>query len=271
MGGMITRPVFWIMSLAMWSLVLPLIIGAYNGIFLNTVDAAEVQSERFDVLMPAEGYADAESAWQARTANLAFSTGGTAAATVLTTAYGVGQDGDGCKILAVTAVGDVFYSASGTELTTSSVTGGITGCTWMAKTPIFGVFTVLVKLLLQVLALAGPLGFMLALAYFGNLMATAGSGHPLLQIVFVVLTVLVGALLVNIILPYIANVFHAIDGDRYTVYKIGGLGLIATLLKNFFGVIFLAGIVTAAWTLVGKIQGGAGGGAPMSMGSRGGM
>ena len=103
------------------------------------------------------------------------------------------------------------------------------------------------------LALAAPLGFMLMLAYFGSMLVAMGTGHPIMQVIMTVILVLVGAILLNIALPYISDVFQAIDGNRFVVFD-QELGLIAVLLKNFFGVILIAGFIGGAWTIVGQMR-----------------
>ena len=90
MSSVITRPVFWVVMIAIWSLVFPLIAGAYNSISLNTVDSAASTSERFDRVFPKGTHANSEDAWESLTAVVAH--GGTAAAIVATSAYKIGDD-----------------------------------------------------------------------------------------------------------------------------------------------------------------------------------
>ena len=256
MAEIITRPVFWVIMVAMWALVFPLIMGAYNGIYLNTVDAGANTSERFDRVMPKGTHSSAQDAWEAKTAVVAH--GGTAAALVATSAYMVGAkaaDDDAC-VITVTAptAASEWYTPSGNVVATAANSAEIANCTFEPRSPIFGVFNGFVRVLMQVIALAGPLGFMLALAYFGSMLIGMATGHPVLRVVMVVILVLIGAILVNIVLPYIGDVFHAIDGQRFIVLD-QELGLIAGLLRNFFGVIFVSGIIGSAWSIIGQIRG----------------
>ena len=279
MAEIITRPVFWVIMVAMWALVFPLIMGAYNGIYLNTVDAGANTSERFDRVMTKGSHTSAQDAWEAKTSvadeaslSRVVSTG-TAPTFSGTTAYMVAKGTNGaCKIgeLAERATGaasDIghaaaeFYTPSGNLVTVPAAAVGdttvdivISNCSYEARSPIFGVFNGFVRVLMQVIALAGPLGFMLALAYFGSMLIGMATGHPVLRVVMVVILVLIGAILVNIVLPYIGDVFHAIDGQRFIVLD-QELGLIAGLLRNFFGVIFVSGIIGSAWSIIGQIRG----------------
>ena len=285
MSGVITRPVFWVIMIAMWGLVFPLIAGAYNSINLNTVSAGSTTSERFDRVMPKSSHANAENAWLAKTAvsngaQARRTSDGNPRPTVSdTTAFKVSDDGSGnCKIGVLIPrsspqaddrgmAAATFYTPSGNEVRTTAVPDIttapldvdkdilITGCKYTDKSPIFGVFNGFVRVLMQVIALAGPLGFMLALAYFGSMLIGQATGHPVLRVVMVVVLVLVGAILVNIVLPYIAGVFNAIDGERFVVFD-QELGLIAGLLRNFFGVIFVSGIIGSAWSIIGQMRGG---------------
>ena len=256
MAEIITRPVFWVIMVAMWALVFPLIMGAYNGIYLNTVDAGANTSERFDRVMPKGTHSSAQDAWEAKTAVVDH--GGTAAALVATSAYMVGAkaaDDDTC-VITVTAPTSAseWYTPSGNVVATAANSAEIANCTFEPRSPIFGVFNGFVRVLMQVIALAGPLGFMLALAYFGSMLIGMATGHPVLRVVMVVILVLIGAFLVNIVLPYIGDVFHAIDGQRFIVLD-QELGLTAGLLRNFFGVIFVSGIIGSAWSIIGQIRG----------------
>ena len=255
MSGIITKPVFWVIMIAMWGLVFPLIAGAYNSINLNTVASGSSTSERYDRVIAKSTHVDAAAAWLAKTAVLPNST--TAAAAVANSAYMIGGTfGATCNIpITGATAGDEWYTPSGNVVKLSNPTGDISGCKWTDKSPIFGVFNAFVRVLMQVIALAGPLGFMLALAYFGSMLIGSATGHPVLRIVMVVVLVLVGAILVNIVLPYIAGVFNAIDGERFAVFD-QELGLIAGLLRNFFGVIFVSGIIGSAWSIIGEMRGG---------------
>ena len=258
MSGIITKPVFWVIMVAMWALVFPLIMGAYNGIYLNTVSSGTTTSERFDRVIPKGTNTASQDAWEAKTAVVDFtaSAAGTAVTAVVTSAYILGGDSGKCHVgdLAKTGVTPFeAYTPSGNSVNVTA-DGKVLGCQYEERSPIFGVFNGFVRVLMQVIALAGPLGFMLALAYFGTMLIGTATGHPVLRVVMVVILVLIGAILVNIVLPYIGDVFLAIDGDRFIVLD-QELGLIAGLLRNFFGVIFVSGIIGSAWSIIGQIRG----------------
>ena len=68
MAEVITKPVFWVIMVAIWALVFPMITGAYNSIYANTIDAAAITSERFERVMPKGTHTSAKDAWEARTA-----------------------------------------------------------------------------------------------------------------------------------------------------------------------------------------------------------
>ena len=252
MAQMITKPVFWVIMVAIWALVFPMITGAYNSIYANTIDAAAITSERFERVMPKGTYTSAKDAWEARTA--VVDSTATAAAVVATSAYKVGNASGKCKIpVSGTSAGDEYYTPSGNVVVMSATAGEIVDCKWEKRTPIFGFANGFIRVLLQMLALAAPLGFMLMLAYFGSMLVAMGTGHPIMQVIMTVILVLVGAILLNIALPYISDVFQAIDGNRFVVFD-QELGLIAVLLKNFFGVILVAGFIGGAWTIVGQMR-----------------
>ena len=279
MAAVITKPVFWVIMVAIWALVFPMITGAYNSIYANTIDAAAITSERFERLMPKGTHTSAKDAWEARTAVAdevsltRVATGGTRPAFSGTTAYKVSEGTNGaCKIGelakkgsggANTDIGHAaaeFYTPSGNLVTVAGAAAGntdlditIDNCKWEKRTPIFGFANGFIRVLLQMLALAAPLGFMLMLAYFGSMLVAMGTGHPIMQVIMTVILVLVGAILLNIALPYISDVFQAIDGNRFVVFD-QELGLIAVLLKNFFGVILIAGFIGGAWTIVGQMR-----------------
>jgi hypothetical protein len=290
MSGVITRPVFWVIMIAMWGLVFPLIAGAYNSINLNTIAAGGDTSERYDRVIVKGSHATAEDAWLAKTSVAdsleirrvdGVGTGITPRVTIDSgVAYKISEGtGGACKIgevvkrsipdtgdrgnkaaEAYTPTGNLVHIPAvptATNITEANATVDlvITGCKWTERSPIFGVFNGFVRVLMQVIALAGPLGFMLALAYFGSMLIGMATGHPVLRVVMVVVLVLVGAILVNIVLPYIAGVFNAIDGERFVVFD-QELGLIAGLLRNFFGVIFVSGIIGSAWSIIGQMRGG---------------
>ena len=256
-ADLIKRPVFWVIIIAIWSLVFPLITGAYNSVYTNTIEAASITAERFDRIFPKGSHTGAEDAWQSRTATVDH--GGTAAALSNTSAYMVGDDGsDDCEITATVTAGTEFYTPSG-NLVTTNASGIIANCEWKERSPIFGVFNGFVRVLLQMLALAAPLGFMLALSYFGSMLISMGGGQPIIQIVMTVVLVLIGAILLNIVLPYISGVFYAIDSERFVVFD-QELGLVAGLLRNFFGVILVAGVIGSAWAIIGQMRASSAGG-----------
>ena len=291
MAGLITRPVFWVIMTAIWSLVFPLITGAYNSVYANTIEAASITAERFDRVIPrgTDTTKTAEDIWQARTATESggAALGGSTAAAVSFTAettYKVIKGTDNaCKLGSVAApssgsntlAASQFYTPSGNIVRAPAVTVAstasaaditIANCEWKARSPIFGVFNGFVRVLLQMLALAAPLGFMLSLAYFGSMLVSMGAGNPILQVVMTVVLVLIGAILLNIVLPYISGVFYSIDGERFIVFD-QELGLVAGLLKNFFGVILVSGIIGAAWSIIGQMRGGSQGGRSAFAGS----
>ena len=215
MAEVITKPVFWVIMVAIWALVFPMITGAYNSIYANTIDAAAITSERFERVMPKGTHTSAKDAWEARTA--VVDSTATAAAVVATSAYKVGNDSGKCKIpVSGTSAGDEYYTPSGNVVVMSATTGEIADCKWEKRTPIFGFANGFIRVLLQMLALAAPLGFMLMLAYFGSMLVAMGSGHPIMQVIMTVILVLVGAILLNIALPYISG---RLPGDRRQPFR----------------------------------------------------
>ena len=253
MSTIITRPAFWVIMMAMWALVFPLITGAYNSIYTNTIDAGSMTSERIDRVVFGTATQTAKQAWEAATGNAKDAGSASPAATDI---IKLSNASNKCSASSATsAYSGTIYTPSGNVVTFESGSNNISGCTWQKKSPVFGVFNGFVRVLLQVIALAAPIGFMLALAYFGNMIMEGMSDtHPILKVVMVVIMVLVGAILVNIALPYIADVFIAINPQRFVVFD-QELGLIATLLRNFFGVIFVAGIIGSAWSIIGHMRG----------------
>ena len=228
--------------------VFSLAIGTVNGWYLQAVDAGVSNGERFDRVFPVGTHKTADEAW-ATVLNV-VPHGGTAAATVATSAYMVGNDTGACEITATTTASEKFYTPLGTVVTVAGTDGVIGSCEWKEETGIFGTgqLSTVIEIILQAAGLAGPILLLMEFGKFGNMFLNRTGMNPIISIIIMVVVFLVAGSLLNSFIPYAQIAFDAIDGDRFVMYD-RGIGTLSTVASSFFGVVIVAGLLMVAWQL----------------------
>ena len=250
--SVITHPVNRIIGLSAWSIAFALILGAINGWWMQSVDAGVVGTERFDRVVKAETN-KAEDAWAAVTAVVDH--GGTAAAAVATSAYMVGEEGTNECEITVSGTFSKAYTPSGTAVTVGSG-GVISGCKWEDGTSVFnaGGLGGLAALILQACGLAAPVALMFELAKLGSSFVSNFTDNAILSAVITVIMFLVVATLLNVFVPFLTGAFTAVDSNRFGMFD-SGLGSIAVVIRNFWGIVLIGSLLGVAWSVIGSIRG----------------
>ena len=265
-AGAITNPVNRIIGLSAWSIAFALILGAVNGWYMQAVDAGVVGAERFDRVVAA-GSNNSEDAWKGVTAVVEH--GGTAAAAVASSAYKLGGVSGACTITAIvtTAEAGKYYTPAGSSVTVGvhATAAPISGCKYASGTSIFntGGLGGLASLILQACGLAAPVVLMFELGKLGQNFATNFTDNAILGAVITVIMFLVVATLLNVFVPFLTGAFSAVDSNRFAMFD-SGLGTIAVVIRNFWGIVLIGSLLGVAWSGLGNIRGGGG---PNEMGS----
>ena len=253
---LIRGPVGMVIGLVVWLIVFPLILGAVNGWYLQSVNAGVVSGERFDRVVPrAATDIKADERWAAVTAVSA--TG--ADVPVATTAYMITEGTGGtCNIgdgTDVTAAQD-WYTPLGTTVSSAAASGEISGCKYSSAGGVFnaGGLSGLIEIILQAAGLAAPIALLFALGTFGTSFLKNMGNHPILAAVLTVISFLLVATLLNTFIPFLSGAFEAIDPNRFVMYD-QGLGNVASVIGNFFGVVVVSSIMMVAWQLVQQLRG----------------
>ena len=269
-ADLIRGPVGMVLGLIVWLVVFSLLLGAINGWYLQSIDAGVVSSERFDRVIPK---ADTDKSADNRWAKLTGVGTLAAAATSLTntTVYLIVQDdtpgSTKCEIstggvtrTATTSFDGTAYTPLGTEVkysvgATADDPVLISGCTFSEAGSVFnaGGLGGLVKIILQAAGLAPPIALLFALGTFGTSFLRNMGSHPILAAVLTVITMLLVATLLNTFVPFLTSAFTAIDKNRFVMYD-EGLGNVAIVVGNFYGVVVVASMMMIAWTLIKSIR-----------------
>ena len=267
MGGInpdiIKGPVGMLIGLVVWLVVTPLLLGAINGWYLQTIDTCELSGERFDRVV-LTGSLDANEAWGGVT-SVGGSLDASTTALVSTIAYKVKAEGTTCVLNnitrtaafdpaaeAYTPIGSVVkIPVSGTAADVV-----ISGGKWAPAGGIFteGGLSSLIAIILQAAGLAPPIAVMLALGSFGQSFIKNVGGHPILAAIITVVVMLLVATLVNSLVPFLTTAFTAVDPNRFEMFS-SGLGNVAIIVKRFYGVVLVAGLIMVAWSVIGSIRG----------------
>ena len=264
-ASIITTPVGRIIGLTGWSIIFALMLGAINGWYLNSVDAGVVDGERFDRVIAKGTHASPGDAWGAVTA-VSDDLGAATTALVGTTAYKVSSDGAGCDLNTTTrtevlTADQVAYTPLGSEVTvvTAGATDDITisGCEWSEGSAVFeaGGLGGLIEIMFQAAGLAPPIALMFELGTFGTSFMTNIGGHPILAAVITGIVLLMVATLLNTFIPFLLIAFNSVDGRRFVMYD-EGLGNIAVVVRNFWGVVLIGSMLTIAWQVIKSMRGG---------------
>ena len=257
----IKGPVGRLIGLSVWLILISLFLGAINGWYTQSVAACTTGSERFDRVVAKEtGDVDADARW----ALVKSSTTESAAVTALTptTAYRLHGDGSGaCNVSSTPSTANTSlegYTPLGTEVALNA-TGGIVGGVWSPAGTIFntGGLSGLIKIILQAAGLAPPIAVMLALGSFGQSFIKNMGGNPIMAAIVTAITLLLVSTLVNTLVPFITEAFTAVDGNRFVMFS-QGLGAVSLIIRQFYGVVFVAGLIMIAWAVFGAMRGNTG-------------
>ena len=238
-------PIGALIALVVWLVAAPVMIGLINAWYYNSVTACQVGTERFDRIVAKGDYTTADAAWNAVT--------GTTRTTIAVPAANIGYilDTSTCTIAATTAA-TTFYTSGGSEVSSAASGTSLEGVTAEDASSALtaGSMNSIVKLVLQSAALATPVGILLLLMFFTQNFFSGITGvNPILvAIAVIVVLVLVGTLLAQM-LPFLDVAFEAINSYRYLAFS-EGLGSMATIIGNFYGVVTIAGIGSVAWSAI---------------------
>ena len=261
MGDLIKGPVGMVVGLVAWLVVFPMLLGAINGWYLQAAPAGVIAGERFDRVV-ASDEAKPNVAWKSvLTTAVPFAAVYTkleATSSYLVTAT---SDTDpACKIAGEPATANTSlkgFTPLGTKVGITAV-GKISGCTYKPAGAIFGLggLSGLIEIILQAAGLAPPIALLFVLGSFGTSFLRNNMGsHPILAAVLTAIGFLLLATLLNTFIPYVSGAFDAIDPDRFLMYQ-EGLGALAGVIGNFFGVVIVASIMSVAWQVIGSMKGG---------------
>ena len=246
-ADVIRGPVGMLIGLVVWLVVTPLLLGAINGWYLQAVDACEVSGERVDrVVLKEAGDTNANTRW-----GQVATSGATASGTVAGKLTGT-TAGGACSLTGPAS--GTAYTPLGTEV---SIAGSnIVGGAWAPAGSVFnaGGLGGLIEIILQAAGLAPPIAVLIALGYFGQSFMRQMGGHPILAAVVTVIVMLLVATLVNSLIPFLTTAFTAVDGNRYVMYS-EGLGNVSVIIKRFYGVVLVSGLIIIAWSVIGQIRG----------------
>ena len=265
-----------VIGLVVWLIVFPLILGAVNGWYLQGVDAGVISGERFDRIVAVGSHTGAEEAWKSVTATESAST---ATSLTGTTAYILSEGADeSCTVSDISvATGGTAVAASTVSAFTplgSTVTASIpavavpasgdpntaaitvSGCKFTSAGGVFnaGGLSGLIEIILQAAGLAAPIALLFALGSFGTSFLKNMGNHPIMSAVLTVICFLLVATLLNTFIPFLSGAFEAIDPNRFVMYD-QGLGNVASVIGNFFGVVVVSSIMMVAWQLVQQLRG----------------
>ena len=260
-SDLVKGPVGMLIALVVWLITAPLLMGALNGWYTQSVPACTVDGERFERIVSSTQN-DTNDAWAKVTSVV---TGGTAAAFADNKAYTLGDDSGTCKAVATTALANgSLYTPSGTEVT-ATATGVIDGGAWSEPSAIFMAagLGALIQLILQAAGLAPPVAILAVLGIFGSSFLRNLGGNPIILAIVTVVAFLMVATILNELVPFLTTAFSSIDANRFVMYD-SGLGNVGIIIKRFYGVILVAGLIVVAWTVISAMRGSS---SKMGMGS----
>ena len=256
-ADLIRGPVGMVIGLIVWLITFPLLLGAINGWYTQAVPAGVIGGERFDRVV-VKGTNDVNEAWQGVTAVDSTGATGSATALVAATAYKLYENAsDKCALSGVGTLtaAVIAYTPLGSEVSVAT-DGTVSGCEFKPAGSVFGAggLSGLIEIILQAAGLAPPIALLFALGTFGTSFLRGMGNHPILAAVLTVIAFLLLATLLNVFIPFVGTAFEAIDGNRFVMYD-EGLGNVATVIGNFFGVVIVASIMTVAWQVLQSLRG----------------
>ena len=210
--------------------VYPLLTSSINSWYLQTTDACRVNSERVDVVST-----DVDD-WSGAVA-LQDNSGKCAGSTALTAST-------------------TYYTPSGRSVA-SDASSDITGGVWTEKASFYdaGGLSGLVQLIMSAAGLGLPIAAMIGLASFGSSFAMKMGGSPLIGAILLAIGLLLVGALLDTVTPFISVAFESLDGDRFIMYR-QGIGALASVVGNFYGVVLVGGLIYVAWQVIGQFRGG---------------
>ena len=296
------RPLAIVIGLVILFAGYTMITTAINQWTLLTYDVGVVDGSRVDRVVVKGHHETADDAWfddalVKGPASLTFGTNNAATADVHVPAgwYELTQDGENCQIgslrgeafAADNAAQDVpatdVFSQNGVALKTTRAEGAssatdqqqtvhLAGCIWTEASGIWsaGGFQQLIRLIGQGAGLGPPIGALVALAALGSAFTGRMGQSPLLGVIILIVTFLLAGSLIDTLTPFVGNAFEAASPERYRMYG-SGLGLLAKIVGNFYGVVIFSGLLYIGWMVITQFRSVSGGGAGVFGGAGGGM
>ena len=99
----------------------------------------------------------------------------------------------------------------------------------------------------------------MSIAGFGAAFMARIGGSPIMAVVIIIIAFVMLGTLVDILTPFLDNVLDSLSRDRFKMYE-GGLGILAPVIGNFYGVVLAAGGLYIGWMAINAFKGGGGGG-----------
>ena len=285
--NVIQSPVGYLIGMVVWLIASPMLMGALNQWYSQSIDAAVTDSERFDRIVK-KGTNTAEEAWGAVTSTQQPNLHNQSGSTIQThnpsaTRAHIVEEGSsgGCRIGRIrggaTSARDIkfeaatYYTPAGTEVTLPFVQSdghttssqrimkdvAISGCKWKDSSGIFDAAGLggLIRIILQAAGLAPPVAILAVLGAFGTSFIRNMGGHPILAAIVTVVAFLMVSTILNSLVPFLTDAFEAIDANRFVMYD-SGLGNVSVIIKRFYGVVLVAGLIVVAWSVLQSMRGG---------------
>lgn len=251
----IIGPVLGLIALGAWLTLSPNIMAATDSWYSQTRAACVVEGERFDRVVDKGSHSTPEDAWKAVSSAPGAPTGATIAGAV--------KMNGSCDVTAavVASTAEKAYTPSGTELTVAVGAKVPTGGTWKTPSPVFtdGGMGPIIKLILQAANVAPPLAIMTVLGLFGVQFMGRVVSNPIVAAVTVLLGFMLVAVVLNAVVPFLDTAYYAVNPHRFAALN-EGLGVLGPLVRRFWGVLAVAGILIVGWQIVGQMRAGATGG-----------
>ena len=261
MGDLIKGPVGMVVGLVAWLVVFPMLLAAINGWYLQAAPSGVLAGERFDRVV-ASTETKPNAAWD-KVISTAVPFAEVYVVLEETSSYLIVATSDTdptCKIAGTAATANTSlkgFTPLGTKIGITA-TGNISGCKHEPSGAIFGLggLSGLIEIILQAAGLAPPIALLFVLGTFGtSFLKNSMGSHPILAAVLTAISFLLLATLLNTFIPYVSGAFNAINANRFLMYQ-EGLGALAGVIGNFFGVVIVASIMSVAWQVIGSMKGG---------------
>ena len=249
-ADIVKGPVGMLIGLIVWLVTLPMILGAINGWYTQSIDACVIEGERFDrVILKTATLNEASKAW-GKVASVQRPSGSRDVANAV---YVLGKEPSSNKCDGELEVG-TYYTPSGTEVAVSSA-DEIAGGVWTPASEIMNTAGLgpLIKIILQAAGLAPPIAIMVVLGSFGSSFIRNMGGHPILAAIVTVVGFLMVSTLLNSLVPFLTDAFGAVEAKRFVMFE-SGLGNVSIIVKRFYGVVLVAGLIVVAWTILSTMR-----------------